>query len=99
MSPDTRRADARRRWQGLWVRLGLAPPDGAIDALLAEYEAAHRHYHNLNHVLDCLELLDRHRHLAKRPAEVELAIWFHDAVYDTRRDDNEAASATGRPVC
>ena len=85
--------DARRRWQDLWARLGGAPPDGVLDALLAAYGATDRHYHTLDHVLDCLEVLDRYEHLAKKRVEVELAIWFHDAVYDTRRDDNEQASA------
>lgn len=61
--------------------------------LRALYRAADRHYHDLSHIEALLRLADEHRaDLADREA-VEAAIWFHDAVYDSRRKDNEARSA------
>ncbi|HHM6265916.1 TPA: hypothetical protein ACRNLL_006499, partial [Pseudomonas aeruginosa] len=83
----------RQRWDALWQRLGGNPPADAFDALLAAYGGADRHYHSDRHILACLEHFDRWRQLALRPALVELALWTHDLVYDTQRQDNEAASA------
>lgn len=83
----------RTRWLSLVPR---APRDAALavfDALVRAYEAPGRHYHNLGHIGDCLTELDAARELADDPRAVELAIWFHDAIYDATRDDNEARSA------
>lgn len=65
----------------------------SFEALALRYGEPHRHYHTLEHVAACLDWLDRCEGLAHRPAEVELALWFHDVVYDPKADDNERQSA------
>ncbi|MFC1896724.1 N-methyl-D-aspartate receptor NMDAR2C subunit [Thermodesulfobacteriota bacterium] len=57
------------------------------------YREPRRVYHTLRHLGECLSWFDEARDVAARPAEVELAIWFHDAKFDTRRFDNEERSA------
>jgi len=57
------------------------------------YSSPDRFYHNFTHIHDCLSVFDETSFLATHPEEVELAIWFHDAVYDTSRNDNEQRSS------
>ncbi|HEV6967572.1 N-methyl-D-aspartate receptor NMDAR2C subunit [Roseateles sp.] len=80
-------------WQAAWQALGANPDDALHAELLARYGEAHRAYHTQQHLAECLALFDEVGHLAGRPAEVEVALWFHDAVYDVHRHDNEARSA------
>ncbi|KWT74164.1 MULTISPECIES: N-methyl-D-aspartate receptor NMDAR2C subunit [unclassified Variovorax] len=88
-------ADARRAaWADAWDALGVEAPGAALlDALLAHYGEPHRAYHTLQHLDECLEGLALERSHAKRPAEIALALWFHDAIYDVHRHDNEERSA------
>lgn len=74
----------------------LSPGLGAEDlfALLSRcYGEPGRHYHTLAHVRHCLEQLDEVRDRLDDPDAAELALWFHDAVHDPERDDNELRSA------
>lgn len=73
------------------------------ERLVACYREPHRRYHTLTHLEECFQKLDEIADLASHPQDVELAIWFHDAIYDPRRSDNEqrsadwAVSSTGNP--
>lgn len=62
-------------------------------ALEARWSEPHRHYHGLNHLRECLARFAEVRALAQDAEVVEAALWFHDAIYDARRTDNEARSA------
>lgn len=61
--------------------------------LLAAWREPQRHYHDERHLRECLSLWQRWRGLAQRPAELALALWCHDAVYDPAATDNELQSA------
>jgi len=81
-------------WTKLW-RETCAKGDALVvyQELVSLYSEPHRHYHNLHHISDCLAEFYPARGLAREPFGVELAIWFHDAIYDTHTADNEERSA------
>lgn len=56
------------------------------------YQEPHRAYHNLEHIGECFTEFAAVRSQALDPNAVELAIWFHDAIYDPRAQDNEERS-------
>jgi predicted metal-dependent HD superfamily phosphohydrolase len=84
---------SRERWKAMWRTLGGHEPGGLYDELMARYAEPQRHYHTARHLDECFSLLDELGALADHPPEVELALWFHDAIYQPRRSDNETASA------
>ena len=92
--PVERMAALRRSWQRAWRGMSATDDSAAtFDALIAAYGEPQRSYHTLQHLGECLDLFDGVEHLARDAAAVELALWFHDAVYDVRRSDNEERSA------
>ena len=74
-------------------RLELPSSAETCDLLLATHREPGRHYHNIAHISHLFGLLDEHRERVPQPDLVELAFWFHDAVYDTRSKTNEVDSA------
>jgi predicted metal-dependent HD superfamily phosphohydrolase len=81
------------RWNKTWQQLGIRAPEGAFAELSARYSESHRRYHTLQHLTECFALFDSLTTVPMNVPAVELALWFHDAIYDTRATDNEEASA------
>lgn len=73
--------------------VGVAPEERDYRRVRRAWNGMGRHYHTLTHLDACLREFDGVRELATRPAEVELALWLHDAVYRSWRRDNEEQSA------
>ena len=83
-----------QNWQRIWQDLCLSQTDLALaHTLLGRYAEPHRQYHTLQHLEACLQHFEAVRHTATHPAEIELALWFHDAVYDVPGAGNETQSA------
>src|SRR5687768_11341722 len=83
------------RWKATWEQLDVPITPallGAYADLIARYSEPHRKYHTVRHLNDCFAKLDEIRTVAERPAEVEVGLWFHDAIYE-RSNQNEAKSA------
>ena len=66
----------------------------ARDELISRYREPHRRYHTMTHIEDCLRQVEASTDLTTdQHGLLEAAIWFHDAIYDPTRNDNEARSA------
>lgn len=76
-------------WMSLWRERGDESKVMAVfNGVVERYSEKDRFYHSLMHVAACLEEFKLVSGLAVHPFEVELALWFHDVVYDSRRGDN-----------
>jgi predicted metal-dependent HD superfamily phosphohydrolase len=80
-------------WLAAWSALDCSASNDLFEALLVRYAEPQRRYHTLQHLGECLGWFEHERDAAERPAEVALALWFHDAIYDVHAHDNEARSA------
>lgn len=83
------------RWNKLWRQLGCTKNmEPLFHELCKAYGENHRAYHDLSHIRQCLEEFDSVQDRLAHPDEVELAIWFHDIVYDPESSRNEEDSAS-----
>jgi len=68
-------------WDAAWSSLGWPAPACLRAELMAAWSEPHRHYHDHRHLREGLALWMRWRGHIERPAEVAIALWFHDATY------------------
>lgn len=81
------------RWDALLGKLGVPPEIDTFSQLQSAYAQKHRSYHTSRHIDECISLFDEVKDLAEYPAEVECALWFHDAIYRPMAKSNEKRSA------
>ena len=83
----------RERFESLWSRC-IGEGSGAVfDEIEALYDEPHRHYHVAGHIEHCLRQFDLAAGRMDEPDTVEMALWFHDAIYDVPGTENELRSA------
>lgn len=100
MDPDRDgrgRADLAEQWSSAVRDAGATADSGVVVAsgrdLVERWTQPHRRYHDLDHLISVLTTLDSLADPRPAPAEVRLAAWFHDAVYEGFPGADEEASA------
>ena len=66
----------------------------AFDFIVAAYGNPQRHYHTLEHIGEMLKITGKLGRGLPHPIELNLAVWYHDVVYDPHSKTNEEDSAT-----
>jgi len=67
--------------------------ESAWQELSQMYQEEERHYHTLTHIDHMLSQMEQYVPDSLQSVELELAIWYHDVVYDAKSHENEANSA------
>jgi len=80
------------QWRSTWSGFGIELTRSLtahFDDLIRRYSEPHRKYHTCQHLDECFEKLEELRSEAAHPHEVEIALWFHDAIYEKQSSQNE----------
>lgn len=89
-NPSNEHEEARLRWHRVFPK---AEHERVLAEVVGAFTGVDRHYHDLGHVLDCLRKADEVYERLTEGRAVDAALFFHDAVYDATRGDNEERSA------
>ncbi|OED39814.1 hypothetical protein AB833_14305 [Chromatiales bacterium (ex Bugula neritina AB1)] len=79
----------------MWKRNTVTGAAGSdiSEQLLKSYSENGRYYHTCGHISFCLSVFDQASNLCLNPDAVEVALWFHDAVFNFPINENERLSA------
>ena len=88
----------KQRFTSLWNRCQTgggagADADDVYDEVHAYYSEPGRYYHTPKHIEHCLIQFDLTAGDMENADAVEMAIWFHDLIFDFDAQDNELQSA------
>lgn len=81
-------------WLNISAKQEWLPLVVEFNKLNNAYREPHRSYHTQKHIEECFRQFELLRAYSKFSTEIRFAIWFHDVVYDTHRNDSEARSAS-----
>ncbi|MFW1951294.1 metal-dependent hydrolase [Acinetobacter beijerinckii] len=82
-----------KSWFELHQHYHFSEPQKIFNKLIVAYSEKQRAYHTVQHLYECLVLLESIRADLNDADAVALALWFHDVVYDPQAKDNELKSA------
>ena len=87
----------KQQFESYWTQfsshLEIDHSSELLHLLIHAYSEPQRHYHTVQHIVECLALFHQIKDQLEDPVAVELAIWFHDVIYDPQAMDNEEKSA------
>lgn len=86
-----------KSWQGVCQSLNLTMEhhlaQTTYQTLIKHYDQPTRAYHNLQHLCECLTHLYAYPESSSNFDHIEIALWFHDAIYNPQSTNNECDSA------
>ncbi|MBL4708042.1 MAG: hypothetical protein JKY48_06345 [Flavobacteriales bacterium] len=82
----------KTNWDELTNKLPNIKSD-FYNQLIKLYLSSDRYYHNLIHIESLLLLTKQYEHLLNSPKTIQFAIWYHDSIYNSSKNNNEEQSA------
>ena len=82
-------------WNILSFKLKISTKDSKriFQEIESRYGESHRTYHTMIHIYQLFMLMENHPDELEDHTLIELAILFHDIIYDPQKNDNETKSA------